>query len=100
MTVPQQSGVDRPVDQGLVDEHRQPIRAGMVAGVGERDQPAVGVDAVRQHMTAQRILVGGLDLVGEIGEEAHVGEAELAQQLVPRDVGAGQLLVGFCEVGL
>jgi len=100
MTGPQQGGVDRLVDQGLVDEHRGPIRGWMVARVDERDQAPVAVDAVRQHMTAQRILVGGLDLVGEIGEEAHVGEAEVAQQLVPRAVGAGQLLMGFREVGL
>jgi hypothetical protein len=50
-------------------------------------------------MPAQRVLVGCLDLVGQVGEELHAGEPEQAQQLVAGGVGAGELLVGLGEVG-
>jgi hypothetical protein len=51
-------------------------------------------------MATDSILVGRLHLVGEIIDEDAVGEAELAEQLVPGGVRAGQLLVGLLEVGL
>jgi hypothetical protein len=51
-------------------------------------------------MAAQGVLVGRLDLVGQVVEVPDVGEAEPAQQLVAGGVGAGELLVGFLEVGL
>jgi hypothetical protein len=45
-------------------------------------------------------LVGRLDLVGQVVEEDHVGEAELDQQRIPGRIRPGQLLIGFLEVGL
>jgi hypothetical protein len=51
-------------------------------------------------MPADGVLVGGLDLVGLVGKEPHIGEAELAQHLVACRVGAGQFLVRLAEVGL
>src|SRR5215216_3247607 len=96
----QQPGVDRLVDQGLVNEYGGAVGALVVAGIDEGDQAAVGVDPVRQHMATKCVLVGGLDLVGQVIEEDHVGEAELGQQRIAGCIGSGQFLVGFLEVGL
>jgi hypothetical protein len=96
----QQHGVERLVDQGFIDEHGPAVGPGMVAGIDKGDQPAVGIDPVRQDMAAQGVLVGRLDLVGQVVEEPDVGEAEQAEQLVAGGIRPGQLLVGFLEVGL
>lgn len=55
---------------------------------------------VGQHVASKAVGVRGLDLVGEVGEEDDVGEAELGQQLVRGRVGPGQLLMGLAEVRL
>ncbi|MGW6915312.1 hypothetical protein ACWGB8_16075 [Kitasatospora sp. NPDC054939] len=46
--------IDRAVDPGLVHEHGGPVRLGRLSGVDERDQPAVRVDAVGEHVAAGR----------------------------------------------
>jgi len=96
----QQLGVEGLVDQGLIHEHGHAVRAWMVAGVHKGDQAAVAVDAVGEHMAPDGVLVGRLDLVRQIRKEDHVDEAEPAQQLIAGRVRAGQLLMGFAEVGL
>jgi hypothetical protein len=72
----QELGVERLVDQGWVDEHGHAIGPGMLTGIHKGDQPAVGVEAVRQPMAPQGVLVGRLDLVGQVIEVPDVGEAE------------------------
>lgn len=51
-------------------------------------------------MAPEAVRVCGLHPVGQVGEERHVGEAELGEHLVARRVGANQLLVGLTKVRL
>ncbi|HEY5116548.1 MAG TPA: hypothetical protein VIJ00_13580 [Nakamurella sp.] len=95
----QQGGVDGGGDPRVVQEHLRTVGFGRIAGVDEPDHPAVGVDAVGQHITADGVLVGVLDVVRGVGEERDAGEPELGEQRLAGGVGAGEFLVVVVEVG-
>src|SRR5262249_13750297 len=90
------------VESRLVDEHAIAIHRVAVGwpGVHLSQNAAVALDAEREEVATNRVMLRALDVVGPIRPELHGPEAHQLEHSVARGIGKLQILVPIQEVSL